>query len=90
MAVTIRIPLSLSDWFSGSDEIICRGHTVKTCFDSIRQRYPEFNRHMFDESGKPANVLVFLNGDNIMNLDGLETPVKEGDEIGIIPLAAGG
>lgn len=90
MSITIQIPESLSDWFAGRDETTCSGKTIKECFVNINARYPGFFDRITDSSGDISNVLVFINGENIRNLDGLETRVNSGDEIGIIPLAAGG
>ena len=90
MTVTIQIPTSLQDWFEGRDETSCSGSTVKECFEKINTRYPGFFDRILDGSGDISNVLIFLNGENIRNISGLETAVKNGDEIGIIPLAAGG
>ena len=90
MAITIRIPGSLTDWFDGSDEIICQGQTIKGCFDQAQKKHPGFYGRILNEEGDIANVLIFLNGENIRNLKGLATEVADGDQIGIIPLAAGG
>jgi molybdopterin converting factor small subunit len=45
---------------------------------------------LVDDKGGTSSVLIFLNGDNIGRSEGLSTAVKDGDEIYIIPLAAGG
>jgi sulfur-carrier protein len=90
MTITIRIPGSLANWFNGSDEIRCRGNTVKDCFDQIQEKHREFYGRILDEKGNIGSVLIFVNGENIRTLDGLATQVNDGDEIGIIPLAAGG
>ncbi|MCD4728675.1 MAG: MoaD/ThiS family protein [Pirellulales bacterium] len=90
MSITVLIPTSLKDWFDGRDETTGSGRTVRACFMDINTRYPGFLDRILDSSGDISNVLVFVNGENIRNLDGIETPVKNSDEIGIIPLAAGG
>lgn len=90
MAITIRIPGSLQDWLSGRDEAVCMGGTVRECFVHIDAEHPGFYNRVTDDAGGISQVLVFLNGDNIKNLAGLDTSVRDGDEIGIIPLAAGG
>jgi molybdopterin synthase sulfur carrier subunit len=90
MTVTIHIPGSLSHWLNGRDEAICSGNTIRDCFIHMNAQHPGFLSRIINEAGNIENVLVFLNGENIRNLDGLETNVNDGDEIGIIPLAAGG
>jgi sulfur-carrier protein len=90
MTVTVRIPGSLADWFNGADEVACRGGTLRECFSEIQGKHPGFHERIFDGQGEIGLVLIFVNGENIRNLAGLATKVSDGDEIGIIPLAAGG
>ena len=45
---------------------------------------------LIDANNEVTSVMIFLNGDNILKLDGLETSLKDGDELSIMPLAAGG
>jgi molybdopterin synthase sulfur carrier subunit len=90
MPITIRIPGSLKDWLNGSEEAICEGYSIKDCFNDMERQFPGFRHRVMDDGGYIPNVLIFLNGENIRNLAGLKTRVKKGDQIGIIPLAAGG
>lgn len=90
MTVTVRIPGSLAGWFNGSDEVACQGQTIGDCFAEIQENHPGFHERIFDEKGEIGPVLIFVNGENIRNLEGLATRLSDGDEIGIIPLAAGG
>lgn len=90
MSVIIRVPGSLKDWFQGDDETICQGETMGECLEHLIERFPGLRSRLFDNNGELSSVLVFLNGENILSLEGLATSVKDGDEVGIIPLAAGG
>ena len=90
MSIIIRIPGSFSGWFNGRDEAVSSGSTIRECFVHVNGRYPGFFDRIINGAGDISNVLIFLNGENIRNLDGLETKVSHGDELGIIPLAAGG
>ncbi len=90
MSVVFRIPGSLRKWFDGQDEARCHGATMGECIRHLEGQYPGIEGRLLDSDGGVANVLIFLNGDNIMKMSGLETPVKDGDEVGVIPLAAGG
>ncbi len=58
--------------------------------EDLDRRFPGFRGRVLDGDGNISNALVFLNGENVMKLSGLETPVSDGDELGLIPLAAGG
>jgi molybdopterin synthase sulfur carrier subunit len=90
MSIIVRIPGSLREWFGGKDKALCEGRTIGECFDQLGNRYPGLRDRLLDDKNQLSSILVFLNGDNIRNLEGLATAVKDGDEIGIIPLAAGG
>ncbi len=90
MAITFRIPGSLRKWFDGADETQCSGADMRQCISELEKRFPNIKGRLVDDNGEISTVLIFLNGDNIMKLSGLDTPVADGDEAGIIPLAAGG
>ena len=90
MSVRIIIPGSLSDWFDGQDEAQCQGNTLVECFDDLEQQFPGLKEKLIGDDHKTPQVMIFVNGENIRSLDGLNTKVKDGDEVGIIPLAAGG
>ncbi len=90
MLITFRIPGSLRKWFDGNDEAQCNGSDIRQCLNELEKQFPNINERLLDENGEVSTVLIFLNGDNIMKLSGLDTPVADGDEAAIIPLAAGG
>jgi molybdopterin synthase sulfur carrier subunit len=90
MTITLRIPISLNNLLNGREEAFCRGNTVEECLNDIEKKYPGFYANLTSSNKEITNVLIFLNGENIINMEGRETKVKEGDEISIIPFAAGG
>ncbi|MBI5591609.1 MAG: MoaD family protein [Deltaproteobacteria bacterium] len=90
MPVKIIVPGSLRHWFDGETEYSCKGKRILDCIHHLDERFPDVKAHIVDSQGNISNVLIFLNGDNLRTLDGLSTTVKDGDEISIIPLAAGG
>lgn len=90
MSVKVMVPGSLRSWFDGADEVLCEGSTVGQCLEQLGQRFPGLKTRLFTPDNEIGAVIVFLNGDNIRKGDGLGTPVSDGDEIGIVPLAAGG
>jgi sulfur-carrier protein len=90
MPVKILIPGSLKPWFGGETEYSCQGERILDCIDRLDERFAGVKARLIDQKGNISKVLIFLNGDNLRNFDGLETKVKDGDEITIIPIAAGG
>jgi molybdopterin synthase sulfur carrier subunit len=89
MPLTVRVPGSLKGWLKGSEEAACQGKTLRECIDDLDEAYPGIKNRLITEAGE-VSVLIFLNGENSAGLDGLDTRVNDGDEIGIIPFAAGG
>ena len=76
---------------SQRSEIELEGTTVGEVIGAFSDEYPETKKVLFDESGKLRSFInIFVNSDNIRNLQGYETAVKDGDEIMLIPAIAGG
>ena len=90
MAVIVRVPGSLKDWFQGTDEASCKGATLGECIDELDREFPGIRERLLNEDGEIGAILIFLNGENVTKLEGLATTISDGDEIGIIPFAAGG
>lgn len=90
MPVTVRVPGSLKEWFQGRDEASCQGGTLKECIEQLDRAFPGVRDRVLNEEGEISAVLVFVNGENVTRLEGLATSIRDGDEIGIIPFAAGG
>jgi molybdopterin synthase sulfur carrier subunit len=90
MSVIVRVPGSLKHWLQGNEEAVCKGETLAECIDHLQGRFPGIRDRLLNEEGEIAAVLIFLNGENVTTLDGLSTTIRDGDEIGILPFAAGG
>lgn len=70
-----------------------QGRTVRELFDTLSRRYGEgFDERLCDpKTGKMRRfILVTVNSRDIRHLNGLETELGEGDEVAILPMAAGG
>jgi adenylyltransferase/sulfurtransferase len=91
MAVTVLIPTTLRLFTNQRSEVELDGETAGQIIEALSDEYPETKKALFDEEGKLRSfVNVFVNSDNIRNLQGYDTPVKSGDEIMLIPAIAGG
>ncbi len=90
MPITVRVPGSLKDWFRGSDEAFCNGRTLGECIDQLDREFPGIRDRLLNEEGEIGAILIFVNGENVTKLEGLATSISDGDEIAIIPFAAGG
>jgi len=90
MSITVRVPGSLKEWFRGSDEAFCGAGTLGECIDQLDREFPGIRDRLLNEEGEIGAILIFVNGENVTKLEGLATSISDGDEIGIIPFAAGG
>ena len=88
---TIRIPTSLRKLTQGQEEVAAAGATVRELIADLEARYPGMRERLCDESGALRRfVNIFANDEDIRFKENLDTPVKESDEISIVPAIAGG
>ena len=67
------------------------GPTVGGTLDQLVALYPELGEGFFDEAGAVRSyVAVMVNGRDIRHLDGLDSPIEDGDTLDIFPPVAGG
>jgi molybdopterin synthase sulfur carrier subunit len=91
MAVTVKLPTQLRDAAGGQTEARVEGATVGEVLESLYGEHGELRERIADGAGGLRRfVNVYLRGEDIRFLDGLETPVSEGDEVTILPAVAGG
>lgn len=91
MSVKVMIPTALAHYTGGRDEIELAGSNVGEVLSKLGESFPDLRPHIFTDDGVVRNfVNVFLNDDNIRDLDGQESVVSEGDEISLVPAVAGG
>jgi sulfur-carrier protein len=91
MSVKVRIPTPLRTLTGDRDEVAAEGATVRAVLDHLEQQCPGIKDRVLDEKGVRRFVNIYLNDeDDIRFLDGLETAVKAGDALQIVPAIAGG
>jgi molybdopterin synthase sulfur carrier subunit len=91
MAVKVRVPTPLRKFTQGADEVSAQGNNVKAIVEDLERSFPGIKERICDETGKVRRfVNVYVNGDDIRFLQNLETSLKEGDSISIVPAIAGG
>jgi molybdopterin synthase sulfur carrier subunit len=91
MPVTVRIPTTLRSLTGGNAEVKVEGSTVGEVLGNLDGAHPGFrDRLLDDEGGLRRFVNVFVADDDVRYLQGLETPVPEGETVAIIPAVAGG
>jgi sulfur-carrier protein len=91
MAVTVKIPTQLRSATGGEAEARIDGATVGDVLNGLYARHAELRERLSDEDGSLRRfVNVYLAGEDIRFLDGLQTPVADGSELTILPAVAGG
>jgi len=91
MLVKVRIPTPLHSLTSGAAEVEASGATVREVIEDLNNRYNGFKERICDSSGELRQfVNLFVNDEDIRFLKGLDTELKDKDEISIIPAIAGG
>jgi molybdopterin synthase sulfur carrier subunit len=91
MAVRVRVPTPLRKFTQGADEVDAQGSNVRGVIEDLEQKFPGIKERICDENGRIRRfVNVYVNGDDIRFLQNLETSIKEGDDVSIVPAIAGG
>jgi MoaD family protein len=90
MPVNVKIPTQLRAATDGDSTAEVEGSTVGEVLDSLYERYGELRSRIAEDGGLRRFVNVYVGGEDIRFLDGLETEVRDGDEVTILPAVAGG
>jgi len=91
MSITVKIPTQLRVVTGGEPEASVEdATTVGEVLDGLYDRYDELRDRIAEDGGLRRFVNVYVEGEDIRFLDGLETPVEDGDEVTILPAVAGG
>lgn len=90
MAISVRIPAALRTFTQGKDEVNIAGSTVREALHSLDASYPGIKERLLDEKGIKRFMNVYLGDEDVRFLDGLETALKDGDSLTIVPAIAGG
>jgi molybdopterin synthase sulfur carrier subunit len=91
MSVKVRIPSPLRTYTNGADIIQADGATIAQVLDDLKRQASGIESRLF-KAPQQLNrfVNIYLNDEDIRFLKNLDTPVKEGDEVSIVPAIAGG
>lgn len=91
MAIKVRIPTPLRKYTANQTEVLASGGTIKAIIDDLDRNHPGLKDRICDENGKLRKfVNIFLNDEDVRFMESIDTPVKDGDEVGIVPAIAGG
>jgi MoaD family protein len=90
MSVTVKIPTQLRAATGGESEVQVEGTNVGEALDAVFAAYGDLRERITEDGTLRRFVNVYVSGEDIRFQQGLETAIKEGDEVTILPAVAGG
>ena len=90
MAITVKLPTQLRDAAGGAASVQVEGATVGDALESVFRTHGELRERLYANGDLRRFVNVYLGGEDIRFLDGLQTEVPDGGELTILPAVAGG
>ena len=90
MAIEVRIPTILRTYTDGAKQVQGSGSTLDELISDLEQRHGGLRARLLDDAGLRRFVNVYLNDEDVRFLAGLQTQVKDGDTVTVLPAVAGG
>jgi molybdopterin synthase sulfur carrier subunit len=87
---TIRIPPTLRVETGGERQVPASGDTVRELLDDLIARFPGLRTQLVEDDSIASFVNVYVEGEDVRTLDGLDTPVDAGSTVILLPAMAGG
>jgi molybdopterin synthase sulfur carrier subunit len=87
---TVRIPPTLRAEVGGERQIPAQGDTVRELLDDLMDRFPGLRTQLVEDDDIAPFVNVYVEGEDVRTLDGIETPVRDGATVILLPAMAGG
>ena len=90
MSVEVRVPSILQKYTEGQKILLYEGGTVATLLANIDTDFPGFRDQIMEDGALRRFVNIFLNDEDIRFLGQIDTPLRDGDVVAILPALAGG
>lgn len=91
MAITVRVPAPLQKLTRNQEEVKVSGSNIRELIEELERNFPGIKDRICDSSGRTRRFInIYVNGEDVRFLQQDETPLKDGDEVSIIPAIAGG
>ena len=87
---TVRIPPTLRTEVGGERQVTAVGGTVRELLDDLTQRFPGLREQLVEDGDLAPFVNVYVEGEDVRTLDGLDTAVATGSTVILLPAMAGG
>ena len=86
----VRIPPQLRSEVGGAREVPAEGGTVRELLDDLMSRFPALRGQLLEDDELAPFVNVYVEGEDVRTLEGLDTPVATGSTVILLPAMAGG
>jgi molybdopterin converting factor small subunit len=86
----VRIPPTLRTETGGAPRVEAAGDSVRELLDDLTDRFPALRGQLWEDDEIAPFVNVYVEGEDVRTLDGLETPVEDGQTVILLPAMAGG
>ncbi|MBI2822756.1 MAG: MoaD/ThiS family protein [Acidobacteria bacterium] len=91
MPVLVRIPTPLRRVTNGVAEVQAKGSDVAGLIEDLERQFPGLRERLLEDGGEVRRFInIYVNEEDIRFLEGAKTPLKDGDEVSIVPAIAGG
>ncbi len=91
MSAVVRIPTPLRRVTQGKEVVNVTGDTLMDGLNDLDSKFPGIKERLCDPGGELHRfVNIYINGEDVRFLQGLDTSIKDGDEVSIVPAVAGG
>jgi sulfur-carrier protein len=89
--VTIHVYGQLRTYCAGASQLSVSAHSIRAALEDLERNQSTLYRNLCDETGKLRRHLnVFVNSNNVRDLDGIDTTLMSGDVVTILPAVSGG
>jgi sulfur-carrier protein len=91
VSITVRVPTALRVYCDDAPVLKLQAPSVRAALDDLERTHPPLYRSVCDETGTVRrHVNLFVNKTHVRDLQGLDTPLSEGDVVTILPAVSGG
>lgn len=90
MAIDVRIPTVMRTYTGGAKEVSGAGQTVAQLIDDLEARHPGLRDRLVDAGELRRFINVYVNDEDVRFLGGLDAPLRDGDQVVVLPAVAGG
>ncbi len=91
MSKTILIPTPLRPYANQQESLATQTLSIDAAMQELVHEFPKLNQYLYDNENKLRKFInVFVNGKDIRDLEGVDTPLADGDEVALVPAIAGG